>query len=410
VPKDRGRTRSVVRHGRADICVVGGAGHVGLPLAIVFASRGHRVIVYDLDLPALQLISRGIMPFVDYGAEPLLREVLAKGFLSLSSDVSDLAHVATLIVTIAIPVDQSLSPYLERLGQCFEPMLPYLSNDQLVILRSTVYPGLTDRLATYLRSRGHCPHVAFCPERIMQGHAIEELQKLPQIVSGTTPEAEERAAELFIHIAPRVIRLRPMEAEFAKLFSNAHRYARFAITNQFYMMANSAGLDYYRILHGMTEEYPRINDLPNAGFAAGPCLLTDTMRLRALSDDGFSLGHAAMQINEGLPLYLVSRIARKYDLSRLTIGLLGMAFKADSDDPRSSLSYTLKSALSLRAKRVLTTDPMVKDDPDLLPLEEVLSKSDLLILGVPHSAYRRLDVTGKAIVDVWNFFGRGGLI
>jgi UDP-N-acetyl-D-mannosaminuronic acid dehydrogenase len=394
----------------ADIAVVGGAGHVGLPLAIVLASKGLRVLIYDINSEVVNLIQKGTMPFLEYGAEPLLKDVLAQGLLSFSSNAADLANIPTIVITIGTPIDEFLNPALKGMIQCFEPLLPYLSDDQLLILRSTVYPGMTEWLDKYLRSQSkHCL-IAFCPERIVQGHSIEELQKLPQIVSGTTEDAEERAAEVFLQIAPSVVRLKPIEAEFAKLFANAYRYIQFATSNQFYMMANTAGLDYYRILQGMKQDYPRMRDIPSAGLAAGPCLFKDTMQLTAFCDNEFSLGNSAMLINEGLPLYVVNRIARKWDLSQVTIGLLGMAFKANCDDQRSSLSYKLKKVLLFRAKGVLTTDPLVANDPDLLPLEEVLNQSDLLILCTPHQAYKSVDLKGKPVIDLWNFFGNGGLI
>ena len=394
----------------ADIGVVGGAGHVGLPLAIVLANKGSRVLVYDIDKEAVSLIQKGTMPFLEHRAEPLLKKAIAEGLLSFSSNVADLANIPTIIITIGTPIDEFLNPALNGMIQCFEPLLPYLSDNQLLILRSTVYPGMTEWLDRYLRGQGKDYRIAFCPERIVQGNAIDELQKLPQIVSGTTQDAEDQAAEIFLRIAPSVVRLKPIEAEFAKLFANAYRYIQFAITNQFYMMVNSAGLDYYRILQGMREDYPRLRDIPTAGMAAGPCLFKDTMQLTAFCDNEFSLGNSAMLINEGLPLYIVNRIARKHDLSNLTIGILGMAFKADSDDQRSSLSYKLKKVLQFRAKRVLTADPLVKKDPNILPLEEVIRESDLLILSTPHQVYKDIDLAGKPVVDVWNFFGNGGLI
>jgi UDP-N-acetyl-D-mannosaminuronic acid dehydrogenase len=394
----------------ADIGIVGGAGHVGLPLAIVFASKGLRVLIYDINSEAMKLIQEGVMPFLEYGAEPLLKDLLAKGLLCFSANIADLQNVPTIVFTIGTPIDEFLNPALKGMIQCFEPLLPHLSEGQLLILRSTVYPGMTEWLDKYLHSNGKRCMLAFCPERIVQGHAIEELQKLPQIVSGTTQAAEDRAAEVFLQIAPSVVRLKSMEAEFAKLFANAYRYIQFATTNQFYMMANSAGLDYYRILEGMKEDYPRLRDIPTAGLAAGPCLFKDTMQLTAFCDNEFSMGNSAMLINEGLPLYVVNRIARTSDLSQLTIGLLGMAFKANSDDQRSSLSYKLKKVLLFRAKEVITTDPLVANDPDILSLEEVLDRSDLLILCTPHKVYKNLDLKGKPVVDLWNFFEKGGLI
>jgi UDP-N-acetyl-D-mannosaminuronic acid dehydrogenase len=395
---------------KADICVVGGAGHVGFGLSVLLATKGKRVLVLDINTKAMNAIQNGEVPFLEYGAKPVLEEALASKRLLFSSDVSDLANVPTSIVTIGTPIDKFLNPDMQGFVKCFEEMLPYLTDEHLLILRSTVYPGMTSWLDNFFQRKGLRPRIAFCPERVVEGHTIRELQSLPQIVSGTTLEAENSAAEIFSSIAPSIVRLAPMEAEFAKLFANAYRYIQFAITNQFYMMANSAGLDYYRILEGIQKDYPRLRDIPKAGYAAGPCLLKDTMQLTAFSNNLFSLGHSAMLINEGLPLYVVSRIEQKHHLPDMIVGILGMAFKADCDDPRSSLSYKLKKLLRLRAKQVLATDPLVNGDPDIIGVEEVIEQSDLLILAVPHSAYRDIDIRNKPIVDIWNFVGEGGLI
>jgi UDP-N-acetyl-D-mannosaminuronic acid dehydrogenase len=386
----------------ADVCVFGGAGHVGLPLALVFASRGLHVIVYDRDEAALEKIRRGVVPFTEEGAEPLLARALREKRLTVSSDIATAGLARAVVITIGTPVDEYMNPALRAMEQAMTELLPHLRDGQLVILRSTVYPGTTDWLDKFFRSNEKQVKLAFCPERVMQGRAIEEVQKLPQLISGTTKEAEDEAARLFELIAPETVRLSPMEAEFAKLFNNAYRYLLFAVANQFYMMTHSAGVDYYRVMDGMKKNYPRAHDIPGAGFAAGPCLLKDTMQLVAFSSNSFSLGREAIGANEGLVFYLVNDIARQYDLATLKVGLLGMAFKAESDDTRSSLSYKLKKVLNFRAASVLTTDPYVTSDPELLPVEQVVEQSDLLILCVPHRAYRGLDTRGKPVIDVWN--------
>jgi len=383
---------------------------VGLPLALVFARKGLRVLIHDVNENSLETILRGDLPFMEHGAKPLLDKALKNGFLCLSPRPGDIAGASTVIITIGTPIDEFMNPDTKVMRRCLDELLPYLRDGQLVILRSTVYPGTTHWLDKYLREHGKKMKVAFCPERVVQGFAIEELQRLPQIVSGTTPQAENEAAKLFGVIAPNVVRMKPMEAEFAKLFNNAYRYIHFAIANQFYMIANSAGLDYNRILEGMKKDYPRAGDVPKAGFAAGPCLFKDTMQLAAFADNQFSLGHGAMVINEGLVHYVISQIEKKYKLDRLTVGLLGMAFKANSDDTRASLSYKLKKELMFHAKSVFTTDPHVTTDPSLLPAKEVIAKSDLLVLCVPHSRYRGLDTRGKPVIDLWGFFGKGTLI
>lgn len=392
---------------RPDICVVGGAGHVGLPLGLVLAEKKQRVLIYDINEKALENIRSGTVPFMEVGAEALLKSALRNGRLELSSDPSNIAAASTVVITIGTPVDEFLNPDTKVMRTCIDRLLPHLKNGQLVVLRSTVYPGTTQWLDHYLRERGKRVHLAFCPERVVQGFAIDEVQKLPQIISGVTPEAARRASVLFKRIAPEVVRLSPLEAEFAKLFSNAYRYIQFAASNQFYMIANSAGVDYDRVVVGMKKNYNRLRDFPRAGLAAGPCLLKDTMQLAAFSDNQFSLGHSAMTINEGLVLYLVDQMEKKYSLKKLTVGLLGMAFKANSDDARASLSYKLKKVLEFHAKEVLTTDPHVITDKQLLPLKEVIRRSDVLVLCAPHDAYRGLKTGSKPVIDIWNFFGRG---
>ena len=257
----------------------------------------------------------------------------------------------------------------------------------------------------HLRTRGKETKVALCPERVVQGQATRELQSLPQIISGMTPEAEEIAADLFSRFTPKLVRMAPKEAEYAKLFSNAYRYIQFAAANQFFVMVESEGLDYRRVLTGLQADYPRLRDLPGPGFAAGPCLYKDTLQLASVANSQFALGQAAINVNEGLPDFIIGQLRRRFALRDLTVGILGMAFKADSDDTRSSLSYKLKRLLGVRAREVLTTDPFVRTDPTLLPLDEVIDRSDLLIVGVPHSSYRSLDIGNKPVVDMWGLYG-----
>ena len=382
---------------------------MGLPLSMVFASKNRSVLIYDLNLEAMETIRNGQMPFMELGAESLLLDVLAKGLLTFTNQAEDIANAKVVIITIGTPVDEFLNPTLRVMTRCLDELLPFLSEDQLVVIRSTVYPGVTESMAKYALSKGKRLRFSFCPERIVEGHAIEELQTLPQIVSGTTTEAEDEAAALFSLIAPEVVRLAPIEAELAKVFTNAYRYIHFAVTNQFYMIATAANVDYYRILDGMKRNYSRSKDFPLAGLAAGPCLFKDTMQLASFYRNQFGLGFQAMLVNEGMPQFIVDRLDAAYPLGEMTVGLLGMAYKAESDDARFSLSYKLKKILMFRAKDVLTTDPYVKNDSALVGLDEVIRRSDVLILCVPHNAYRGLNMEEKVVVDIWNFWGKGSL-
>ena len=385
----------------ADITVVGGAGHVGIPLVLALAEAGMRVNINDLNQANLDTLQAGRLPFIEDGAERALAKALGAKRLVFTNSPDRVSTPGPVIITIGTPIDEFLNPVRRVVQACVDALLPRLADGQLVVLRSTVFPGTTDWLAAYLETQGRKLKVAFCPERVVQGFGLKELRAMPQIVSGCTPEAERGAVDLFERITPEVVVVSPLEAEFAKLFSNAYRYIEFAATNEFYLVAKSAGVDYQRVLTAMKHNYPRLKSIPRPGFAAGPCLVKDTMQLSAFARNQFGLGHAALLINEGLVLHVIDDLKRRFDLAKTTVGLLGMAFKAESDDTRASLSYKFKNVLTSQARAVLTTDPFVTTDPQLLPLAEVIERSDLLILCAPHAAYRTADFKGKPVVDVW---------
>jgi UDP-N-acetyl-D-mannosaminuronic acid dehydrogenase len=391
-----------------DVVVVGGGGHVGLPLAIAMASRGLKTVVYDVSQRAVDAVNAGTVPFIEPGAEPVLQEALASGLISASTDPAVVGEAEHVVVIIGTPVDEHLNPDPNAIPAALETCSAYFSEGQIIVLRSTLYPGVTALVEKMVERLGLSIPVAFCPERIAEHKAMEELFSLPQIVSSRTPEGMDRAKALFGRLTDTLVELQPEEAELAKLFTNTWRYIKFAAVNQFYMMANDRGLDFDRIRKGLSQDYPRAQDMPGAGFAAGPCLFKDTMQLAAFSDNTFQLGHAAMLVNEGLPLYVVSKLEERLDLSELTVGILGMSFKGGSDDIRSSLSYKLKRVLRFKAKRVLTTDPYVPEwvDEALVPLEQVLAESDVVLIATPHPEYRSIE-TDAEVVDVWNLTGQG---
>jgi UDP-N-acetyl-D-mannosaminuronic acid dehydrogenase len=392
---------------RPDVVVVGGGGHVGLPLSLKLAESGLRVGIFDTSAATVERICRGEMPFLETGADALLSRVLATGRLTASTEPGMLCDVEHVIVVIGTPIDEFLNPSMAIFEQAVDQLAPYLADGSLVVLRSTVYPGTTAYVAQAFADRGKQVDVAFAPERIAEGHALEELGSLPQIIGADEERAGDRAEALFTRLGAETIRTTSKEAELAKLFTNAWRYMKFAVANQFFVVAHDAGVDYNRVLHAIRHNYPRAADLPGPGFAAGPCLLKDTMQLAAFTTDHFPLGQTAMQVNEGLPAYVVSAMERRYGpLRGRCVGILGTAFKAESDDMRSSLSYKLRKLLSWTGARVVMTDPYVPDDR-LIPLEDVIAQAEILVLGAPHRAYRNLEVGGKDVVDVWGVTGEG---
>jgi UDP-N-acetyl-D-mannosaminuronic acid dehydrogenase len=389
-----------------DVCVVGGCGHVGLPLALTFAAEGLRVAIYDIDAGAVAKVQRGDMPFREPGAEALLRDVVGKT-LTVSTDVGVVSRSRFVVVIIGTPVDEHLNPTFHKMRRFFLDLMPSLVDGQCVILRSTILPGTTEKIAALLGESGRRIHVAFCPERVAQGKALEELRELPQIIAAFDDESFDLAEGLFRKIARSTLRLTPLEAELTKIFANVWRYIQFATANQFFMIATQYGTDFYTIYDALTRDYPRMAGLPKSGFAAGPCLFKDTMQLATANHNNFSLGHAAMLINEGLPNFIISQLKQVYPLSEMRVGILGMTFKADCDDPRESLCYKLRKLLECESREVLCTDVYVHDS-SFQPVGEVLSRADLIILGTPHREYAALPIPeGTPVWDIWNFFGNG---
>lgn len=390
-----------------NVCVIGGGGHVGLPLALTLANAGYRTVVYDTNRAVLDRIGSGEMPFMETGGEALLRSVLASGRLELESKPDPIADCEFLVIIIGTPVDEHLNPNLTTIRRVLDECRQWLRDGQVLILRSTVVPGMTEHIQRYLASHGLRISVGFCPERVAQGKSLEEFTTLPQIISAFDEETMRRIRALFAPFTSELIELEPREAEMAKLMTNAWRYIQFATVNQFYTLATADGLDFERILHACRHNYPRMSGMPSPGLTAGPCLMKDTMQLAAFSRDGFVLGHAAMMVNEGLPAHLVTLAKRRIDLGAASAGILGMAFKAGSDDPRDSLSYKLRKILLLEARSVLCTDPYVRDG-SLAPLDRVVAESDVLFVATPHPEYRGLRIPKeKVVVDVWNIVEGG---
>ena len=389
-----------------DVCVVGGCGRVGLPLAITFAEAGLRVAVHDTNDLAVEDVRAGRMPFMETGAESVLREVIGTR-LVVANDTSLVTSARHVIVVIGTPVDEHLNPAFNVIRRLFADLLPLLRDGQCVILRSTVFPGTTEKVRDLVAASGKDIRVAFCPERVAEGKAMHELRSLPQIVSGCDDEAVRIASDLFGKIAASILVTSPLEAELTKIFANVWRYIQFATANQFFMIAAEHGLDFYRIHDALTRDYPRMAGLPTSGFAAGPCLFKDTMQLAASYRHDFWLGHAAMLINEGLPGFLIRTLSERGELGGKTVGILGMAFKAESDDPRESLSYKLRKLLEFEGATVVCSDVYVAD-PSFVDTETLVARSDIVIVGAPHHAYRDLAFPAATrVIDIWNLFGKG---
>lgn len=394
------------------LAILGGLGHVGLPLGLVFADAGFEVALIDTNRDRIQTVRMGKMPFLEQGAEFLLKRHLGErvtvinGMESHASEVVRRSEV--VIVTLGTPLDEYQNP---RLNSVLDPVRSFrrVLDGQLIVLRSTVFPGTTERVARELAADGVKALVAYCPERILQGHAVSELRTLPQIVSGITPEAADEAGYLFQNLRVPIVRATVAEAELAKLGLNYARYVSFAVPNELADLALELGIDYAEVDRVMKEGYTRADWIPKPGFAAGPCLLKDTMQLVAASRRGMPLGQAAHFVNERTPETVMRQLVALHgSVEGATIGILGMAFKADNDDTRDSLSFQLKKRLEFAGARVLCSDECAPSQFDIRSeewwrtKEEIMAECSGVVLCVPHSGYKGMVVpSGKVVVDLW---------
>ncbi len=385
-----------------DICIVGGLGHVGLPLGVVFASKGLSVCLHDInDKTAKIVFSDRKMPFVEHKSEKLLKSVVNNGKLNFSKSPESIRDAKNIIIAIGTPIDEFMNPKTQKFIDFIKRIKKYISSDQTIIIRSSVAPKTCDQIYKVLGPSKN-KLLSYCPERIVQGYAVMELEKLPQIVSGYSNSGTKKAAQLFKKITSKVIHTSVHEAEMAKLFSNSWRYVQFALANQFYMICNDYGIDYEEVRHAMVDGYDRAAQLPGAGFAAGPCLLKDTMQLSSMYNNNFLLGHSAMLINEGFPDYIVKNLLKAKSLKNKNIGILGMAFKAEVDDIRDSLSFKLKKILLSNNANVFCSDEYY-EDASFVSKEEIIKKCSIIIIAAPHKNYKKINFNKtQHVVDVWN--------
>ena len=395
---------------KISIAVVG-LGRVGLPLALFFAEKGNIVFGIDVDLAKVNTLKRSEVPFIEEGAQAILKKYLGKS-LFVSADFAPLSKAKIIILTLGTPVDENMNPSLVQIDQALDSSKPFFKKGQLLILRSTVSPGTTEYVRSHLTELGFKVgtnfFLAFCPERIAEGKSLKELSEIPQIVGGIDKNSTKRAKEFFMENNIEVNSADSVSAELAKLFTNMYRYINFAIANEFMILAGNYHRDIYQIVNLVNKNYKR-GGLALPGLTGGPCLFKDGFFL--IGDVPFSdLIATSWKINESIPLFLIKQVRNRTKLEGKKAVILGLAFKSEIDDIRESLAFKVKKALERERAKVYLHDPYVPGYQN--DLDEVLKDADLLFIATNHNFYKKLDIktvrklVSKSCVvcDVWNIF------
>ena len=394
-----------------------GTGRVGLPLALFLAENGLTVFGLDVDQEKMNILSSGVMPFMEEGAPEVLKKHVGKTFFP-TTDFSKVAKSKVIILTLGTPVDENMNPSLVQIDRALSTLKPHLRKGQLLILRSTVSPGTTEYVASLLKELGFTVgqdfYLAFCPERIAEGKSLSELAQLPQIVGGVERASTLKAAEFFQDLNILVNKSDAVSAELAKLFTNMYRYINFAIANEFMILAGNNHRDIYQIVDLVNKGYKR-GGLAMPGLTGGPCLFKDGFFL--VGDVPFAdLIVTSWKINESIPLFLIKKIRERIKLENKKAAILGLAFKAEIDDTRESLSFKVKKALERERAKVFLHDPYVQGYQN--DLDETLRGADIIFLATNHSFYKKMDIAkvkklvskNCVICDVWNVFKTNKII
>lgn len=390
-----------------------GIGRVGLPFALFIANEGYKVYGIGRDSKKIESVKKGIMPFIEEGEE-LLKKYVNKTFFPTTTYES-IKKSKVIILTLGTPIDENMNPVLNQIDNVIKTIIPLLKKDQLIILRSTVSPSTTKYVKETLELRtkfkvGKDIFLAFCPERIAEGKAIEETKTIPQIIGGIDIRSTKRARLFFESLGIECLLTDATSAELAKLYTNMYRYISFAIANEFFVIAENFNRDISEIVALVNQGYKR-NGLAIPGFSAGPCLFKDGFFL--INDNPYlDLITASWKINESMPLFLVKKLKERINLRGKRVVILGVAFKAEIDDIRESLSFKLRKALLREHAEVILHDPYVKNYSQQEihhSLTDALEGAHAVIIGTNHKEYtiRKEEiintVKGKTyICDIWN--------
>jgi UDP-N-acetyl-D-mannosaminuronic acid dehydrogenase len=227
-----------------NVSIIGGGGHVGLAMALVLVDADHDVVLVDQNKEILDTIEAGELPYREPDGERLLEKGLSGNRMAFSTDISAIAGTEVIVIVVGTPIDEHNNPQMEPLLNLVEEMKPHLSDGQLLLLRSTVYPGTTQNVTDVLErdavtvvtgdSESDKPAVslAFTPERVAQHNAIAEMVDLPQLIGAVDDTSYQHAHAFFnTFLEAECPRLSPTEAEIGKLFTNMWRYITFATAN-----------------------------------------------------------------------------------------------------------------------------------------------------------------------------------
>jgi len=362
----------LISAGSVAITVIG-IGHIGLPLAAVMAEKGIKVYGVDRDKEVVEKVNRGTPPFYEPGLRELLQKVKAR-FLIATLDVAKAIKQSSVIfITVGTDCDKVSGVKLDDLSEALTRIAPHIQRGQVVILRSTVPPGTTEGLVKTILENGSGLKVekdfglAFCPERLVEGQALTEMQSVPHIVGGVGRRSTEAAARIISVLGSEVIEASsPSVAEMAKIFDNVYRDVNIALANELATVCEVAGVDIIETLK-VCNTGPRTRVLTPGVGVGGSCLNKDPYILYHLAKSGklsTPIISASRGRNETMPSHFLDLIKSAYSemgkrIAGSRVAVFGVAFKNGTDDVRFSVAKPVIAMLRSMGANVVVFDPYV---------------------------------------------------
>ncbi len=417
------------------VCIVG-MGYVGLTLAVVMAECGFEVYGVEINPDTLAKLKLGESHFFELGLQARLRRQYRLGTLKfVSPDETEPCETCQVfILTVGTPLNDEYVPRMDMVERSGKWVADVMPKNSLIILRSTVRLGTTENVVLpILKASGKTFHLAYCPERTVEGRALEELRSLPQIVGGLTDADAWRASRIFQRLTPTTIRVSTLKtAEIIKLLDNSFRDLFFAFGNEVALLAEAAGLDGIEVIKAANTGYERTN-IAKPGFVGGPCLEKDPHILQH-SFKGLDyeprLIATGRQLNEELPTIVTNMILDWVNKNKvphdMKITICGLAFKGrpETDDLRGTPAKLIISAIreAFPDSQVFGQD-FAASDPDIrtlgiepVTIEQAFDGSSVVIIANNHLGYSRINYSELAqpmsnpglIFDCWDCISAEG--
>ena len=381
------------------VAVVGGAGHIGLPLSCFISSKNHDVVIVDNDKSVLEKINNDIMPFFEEGLNDYLK-VAKKNNLQLSDNLNAIKGCNLIIVTLGTSSEEK---EVEKFNSLIESLIKLADKESILILRSTVAINEINNIYKNRLLNDKNIKLAYCPERIAEGKGLIEIKEIPQIIGLNANDNSEPFVSFFSSLGIKSHVTSFESAAFLKLFSNAYRYSEFTLVNEFSNIANKNNIDFSEIIKLASLDYPRLSHIPSVGFVGGPCLIKDTKTFKKEYSNESKVITSLQNTNSEFMDLILNYCVKNFKDKKII--QLGLTFKPNSDDIRSSLSLELYRNLNKNGFKVFPVDANLSDtalDFELYNYEEIKDATNNVLISTFHDEFKKFDLSNKKVFTVGN--------